>query len=196
MRSISPRPARRRKRNRAELEHFLRPTKLLPTDGIVKATATEITRGAKTDIEKARAIYEWIVDNTFRDPKTRGCGRRRHPLHAGVQGSGREMRRPQRALCRPGPCRGPPGARRVWHPRRQIGAGIQEPRHLVGKHHQSAALPRRSLPRRLRLGACRSRGRAEGRAGRTARKSPAGRRDGEEGARAAIRLLGDELDGV
>ena len=61
--------------NRAELEHFLRPTKLLPTDGIVKATATEITRGAKTDVEKARAVYEWIVDNTFRDPKTRGCGR-------------------------------------------------------------------------------------------------------------------------
>jgi transglutaminase-like putative cysteine protease len=61
--------------NRAELEHFLRPTNLLPTDGIVKATATEITRGAKTDIEKARAIYEWIVDNTFRDAKTRGCGR-------------------------------------------------------------------------------------------------------------------------
>jgi transglutaminase-like putative cysteine protease len=63
------------KRNRAELDHFLRPTKLLPIDGIVKATATEITRSAKTDLDKARAIYEWIVDNTFRDPKTRGCGR-------------------------------------------------------------------------------------------------------------------------
>jgi transglutaminase-like putative cysteine protease len=60
--------------DRAELQHFLRPTKLLPTDGIVKATATEITRAAKTDLAKARAIYEWIVDNTFRDPKTRGCG--------------------------------------------------------------------------------------------------------------------------
>ena len=58
----------------AELEHFLRPTKLLPTDGIVKSTADEITRGAHSDLEKARAIYEWIVDNTFRDPKTRGCG--------------------------------------------------------------------------------------------------------------------------
>jgi len=53
---------------------FLRPTKLIPTDGIVKSTATEITRGAGTDFEKARAIYEWIVDNTFRDPKVRGCG--------------------------------------------------------------------------------------------------------------------------
>ena len=67
-------PSKPPKDNRADLEHFLQPTKLLPTDGIVKATATEITSGAKTDVEKARAIYEWIVDNTFRNPKTRGCG--------------------------------------------------------------------------------------------------------------------------
>jgi transglutaminase-like putative cysteine protease len=62
------------KASRAELEYFLRPTKLLPTDGIVEETASEITKGAKTDVEKARAIYEWIVENTFRNPKTRGCG--------------------------------------------------------------------------------------------------------------------------
>jgi len=62
------------KGDQADLEHFLRPTKLLPTDGIVKTTATEITKAAKTDVEKARAIYEWIVANTFRNPKTRGCG--------------------------------------------------------------------------------------------------------------------------
>jgi transglutaminase-like putative cysteine protease len=67
-------PGRAPKQDRAELEHFLRPTKLMPTDGIVKATASEITAGAKTDVEKARALYEWIVDNTFRNPKTRGCG--------------------------------------------------------------------------------------------------------------------------
>src|SRR6202007_139465 len=66
--------AKAQKPNAGELRHFLRPTKLLPTDGIVKATADEITKGAKTDVEKARAIYEWIVDNTFRNPKTRGCG--------------------------------------------------------------------------------------------------------------------------
>jgi transglutaminase-like putative cysteine protease len=58
----------------ATLKHFLRPTKLVPTDGIVKATAREITKDSKTEVEKARAIYEWIVDNTFRNPKTRGCG--------------------------------------------------------------------------------------------------------------------------
>ena len=62
------------KAERSELEYFLRPTKLLPTDGIVKAAATEITSGAKSNLDKARAIYEWIVDNTFRNPKTRGCG--------------------------------------------------------------------------------------------------------------------------
>jgi transglutaminase-like putative cysteine protease len=60
--------------SKAELEHFLRPTKLLPTDGIVKETASEITQAAKTDVDKARAIYEWIVEKTFRNPKTRGCG--------------------------------------------------------------------------------------------------------------------------
>ena len=62
------------KASHAELEHFLRPTKLLPTGGIVKSTADGITAGANTDVEKARAIYQWIVESTFRNPKTRGCG--------------------------------------------------------------------------------------------------------------------------
>jgi transglutaminase-like putative cysteine protease len=62
------------KASRAELEFYLRPTRLLPTDGIVRDTATQITKSSATDVEKARAIYEWIVDNTFRNPKTRGCG--------------------------------------------------------------------------------------------------------------------------
>jgi transglutaminase-like putative cysteine protease len=60
--------------NRAQLEYFLRPTKLIPTDGIVRETANQITAGNQSDVEKARAIYEWIVENTFRNPKTRGCG--------------------------------------------------------------------------------------------------------------------------
>jgi transglutaminase-like putative cysteine protease len=67
-------PGQKPKADRAELERFSLPTKLIPTDGIVKATAAEATKGAKTDLEKARAIYEWVVENTFRNPKTRGCG--------------------------------------------------------------------------------------------------------------------------
>ncbi|HTC95467.1 MAG TPA: transglutaminase domain-containing protein [Terriglobales bacterium] len=61
--------------SRSELEYCLRPSKYIPTDGIVKATADKAVKGAGTDFEKARAIYEWIVENTFRDPKVRGCGR-------------------------------------------------------------------------------------------------------------------------
>jgi len=67
-------PSKADKENHSGLDYFLRPTKQLPTDGIVKKTADEITAGRQTDIEKARAIYEWIVENTFRNPKTRGCG--------------------------------------------------------------------------------------------------------------------------
>ena len=59
---------------RSTLEHFLRPTALLPTDGIVKKTADDVTAGWRTDYEKARAIYDWVVQSTRRNPKTRGCG--------------------------------------------------------------------------------------------------------------------------
>jgi transglutaminase-like putative cysteine protease len=58
----------------AELATYLKPTDLMPTDGIVRETAMEITRRARTDVDKARAVYEWIVENTERNPKTRGCG--------------------------------------------------------------------------------------------------------------------------
>ncbi len=59
---------------KAVLRRYLEPTEHVPTDGIVRDTAIKVTNGARGDVEKARAIYEWIVDNTFRDPKTRGCG--------------------------------------------------------------------------------------------------------------------------
>lgn len=58
----------------AELRLALEPTEMIPTDGIVRETALQITRGHRTDVDKARAIYEWIVENTFRDPKVKGCG--------------------------------------------------------------------------------------------------------------------------
>jgi len=61
--------------SQAELDYRLRPSKYVPTDGIVKETALKATAGANSDIEKARAVYEWVVENTFRNPKVRGCGR-------------------------------------------------------------------------------------------------------------------------
>jgi transglutaminase-like putative cysteine protease len=50
-------------------------TALIPVDGLVKETSARIVAGLGSDLDKARAIYEWIVDNTFRDAAVRGCGR-------------------------------------------------------------------------------------------------------------------------
>jgi transglutaminase-like putative cysteine protease len=58
----------------AQRQLYLRPTALIPTDGIVRETADRITAGADGDLAKARAIYEWVVLNTFRDAAVRGCG--------------------------------------------------------------------------------------------------------------------------
>jgi len=58
----------------ASLKYWTQPTSLLPTDGIVRTTALEATQGARTDAEKAQKLYDWIVANTFREPKVRGCG--------------------------------------------------------------------------------------------------------------------------
>lgn len=49
-------------------------TELIATDGIVKTTTDRITAGKTTDIAKAEAIYQWMVENTARNPATRGCG--------------------------------------------------------------------------------------------------------------------------
>ena len=60
----------------SDAEHTLytKSTAFIPVDGLVKEAADKITAGATTDLDKARAIYEWVVDNTARNPKTRGCG--------------------------------------------------------------------------------------------------------------------------
>jgi transglutaminase-like putative cysteine protease len=60
--------------SRSELNYFLQPSRDVPTDGIVRDTAAKATAGATSDVDRAHAIYEWIVENTFRDPKVRGCG--------------------------------------------------------------------------------------------------------------------------
>jgi transglutaminase-like putative cysteine protease len=60
--------------NPADFKLYLSPTSLGPINGQVKALADKITRG-KTGVKaRARAIYDWIVDNMHRDPDTLGCG--------------------------------------------------------------------------------------------------------------------------
>jgi transglutaminase-like putative cysteine protease len=72
---VSPNPAL--KLSKEEQRFWTRGTKYLPIDGIVKTKSQEALANVPanaTDIEKAKAIYNWVVDNTHRDPKTRGCG--------------------------------------------------------------------------------------------------------------------------
>jgi transglutaminase-like putative cysteine protease len=61
--------------SREEATLYTAPTEYIPCDGLIRETALlRAAKGAKTDLEKGRAIYEWVVENTLRDPKTRGCG--------------------------------------------------------------------------------------------------------------------------
>ncbi len=53
---------------------YLSATELIPTDGIVAETSKRITAGKEGDVAKVRAIYEWVVENTYRNAATRGCG--------------------------------------------------------------------------------------------------------------------------
>lgn len=61
-------------RNMDEAALYLEPTEHMPVDGIVAETANRIVKGIAAPDARARAIYEWTVDNTFRNPKIRGCG--------------------------------------------------------------------------------------------------------------------------
>ncbi len=58
----------------ADYQEYLQGTSRAPLNGEVMKLAKKITAGKKTVLEKAKAIYDWTCDNTYRDPKTRGCG--------------------------------------------------------------------------------------------------------------------------
>jgi len=68
------RPGGASREDPAVLARYTQATELLPTDGVVKKTSDEIVKGKRGNVEKSRAIYEWVVENSYRDPKTRGCG--------------------------------------------------------------------------------------------------------------------------
>jgi transglutaminase-like putative cysteine protease len=58
----------------AEVKEYLKGSSFTPTDGKVKEIAQSITNGKNTILEKAKAVYDWTVENTFRDPNVKGCG--------------------------------------------------------------------------------------------------------------------------
>lgn len=58
----------------ADYALYLAPTSLGPTDGPVKALADKITAGQSGVLAKAKSIYDWVSENMYRDPQTKGCG--------------------------------------------------------------------------------------------------------------------------
>jgi len=57
-----------------ELALNLEATDLIPIDGIVATTAAKIVAGKTGDVERTRAIYDWVVNHTYRELTVRGCG--------------------------------------------------------------------------------------------------------------------------
>ena len=115
----SPRPTR---------AFYTAATDLKPIDGIVLGTARQIIAGKRTRRRESARIYDWIVDNTERNPKTRGCGVGDIKAMLETRQSRRQVRRPERALRRPGALGRAAGARRLRRARGEERVRLSQPR--------------------------------------------------------------------
>jgi transglutaminase-like putative cysteine protease len=59
----------------ADTTRFLQPDRLVPIDGIIVALAEQETRGLRDPLEKARAIYNYVVKTMQYDKSGEGWGR-------------------------------------------------------------------------------------------------------------------------
>jgi transglutaminase-like putative cysteine protease len=57
------------------LARFLAPDRLVPTDGMIAALSEQATRGKEAPLEKARAIYDYVVSTMKYDKSGEGWGR-------------------------------------------------------------------------------------------------------------------------
>jgi len=57
-----------------ELARWLQPDRLVPLDGRIRSLAQTVTAGRKTDLEKARAIYDYVVKTMSYDKSGTGWG--------------------------------------------------------------------------------------------------------------------------
>jgi len=58
----------------AERRRYTAGSAALPTDGLVRERANAIAGNLSDPRARARALYDWVVENTWRDPGTPGCG--------------------------------------------------------------------------------------------------------------------------
>ncbi len=57
-----------------DIKLYLNPTDHIPTDGKIKDQADKLSKGLNDSFDKVKAIYDWVTEVTFRDPKVVGCG--------------------------------------------------------------------------------------------------------------------------
>jgi transglutaminase-like putative cysteine protease len=87
----------------AEAQPYLKASRRHPTDGVVRNRAQAITKGAKDNLEKARAIHEWVAENARYDATGAGClqGGARTMLETGsISGRSADINGLFVALCR------------------------------------------------------------------------------------------------
>ncbi|MBI5641210.1 MAG: transglutaminase domain-containing protein [Nitrospirae bacterium] len=60
--------------SKEEFRAYLDNSWLGATEAKIKKEAEKITKGKKTVLAKARAIYDWVLDNMRRDPNAKACG--------------------------------------------------------------------------------------------------------------------------
>ena len=58
----------------ASAAQWLKPDRLVPLDERIRQLANQVTQGKKTDLEKARAIYDYVVDTMSYDKSGTGWG--------------------------------------------------------------------------------------------------------------------------
>lgn len=57
------------------VSRYLEATEFVPADDPeMKRIAEKAVKGKKGTLAKAKAVYDWVVDNTFRDPDVKACG--------------------------------------------------------------------------------------------------------------------------
>jgi len=59
---------------RANAKKYTLPTAHVQIDGIVAETSAKIANRHTTQLSKAKAIYDWVIENMHRDPDVKGCG--------------------------------------------------------------------------------------------------------------------------
>ena len=56
------------------IQKYLQTEWWIPTGGQIAEIANDIKKDKTSILEKARAVYDWVVENTSRDPSVKGCG--------------------------------------------------------------------------------------------------------------------------